>query len=178
MASTWNQREGPGRGHSEGGRRGKDCPWCGQREAGGARTDPGVDRGQQAGHGPTLVWTEAGRRGTDRPWVDRGDRTGIRVGRTQKGRKRHQRYGSKGGGGGSLGGNGHKMESQMGGAEFGHKGVAVTMVGDSLQYPPSGEAEVGSRGCGARGRRRGRGRLAMVRARGIGYRLQTEVFSG
>ena len=148
------------------------------REAGGARTAPGVDRGRQAGHGPTLVWTEAGRRGTDRPWVDRGDRTGIRVGRTQKGRKRHQRYRSKGGGGGSLGGNGHKMESQMGGAEFGHKGVAVTMVGDSLQYPPSGEAEVGSRGCGARGRGRGRGRLAMVRARGIGYRLQTEVFSG
>lgn len=57
VALTWNQREGPGRGHSEAGRR--------------ARTDPGVDR---------------------------GDRTGIRVGRTQKGRKRHQRYRSKGGG--------------------------------------------------------------------------------
>lgn len=50
------------------------------REAGGARTDPGVDR---------------------------GDRTGIRVGRTQKGRKSHQRHWDEGGEGwGSLGGNG------------------------------------------------------------------------
>lgn len=129
------------------------------RQAAGARTAPGVDSGRQAGHGLPLVWTERGRRGTDRPWVDRGDRTGIGVGRTQRGRKRHQRYRSKGGGWewGSLGGYGHKMESQMGGVEFGHKGVAVTMVGDSLQYAPSGEAEVGRRGWGARGRWRGRG---------------------
>lgn len=55
------------------------------REAGGARTDSEVDR---------------------------GDGTGIRLGRTQKGRKRCQRYRSEGREGwGSLGGNGQKMGS-------------------------------------------------------------------
>ena len=41
------------------------------------------------------------------PGVDRGDRTGIRVGRTQKGRNSHQRHWDEGREGwGRLGGNG------------------------------------------------------------------------
>lgn len=52
------------------------------------------------------------------------------------------------------------------------------MGGDSLQFPPSGEAEVGSRGVDHVRDGAVEAGLAMVRARGTGYRLRTEVFLG
>lgn len=65
-----------------------------------------------------------------------------------------------------------------GGVELGHKGMAVSMVGDSLQFPPSGEAEVGSRGVDHVPDGAVEAGLATVRARGTGYRLRTQVFLG
>ena len=52
------------------------------------------------------------------------------------------------------------------------------MGGDSLQFPPSGEAEVGSMGVDHVRDGAVEAGLAMVRARGMGYRLRTEVFLG